>query len=255
MAKHDGRFIWRETMTQDAGKTKAFYGGLFGWSFEDRPMGEMGTYTIIHREKGDAMGIGGIMQAGPQQKQIPTHWVSYASVPSVDASIAAAKANGGDAPWGPMDVPNVGRMAGIMAFDKAMLAVMTPEGPDQAPPARPPVGAFCWETLSTSDVDRAKKFWTAVCPWKASTGAGMPTFSVGEGMENQVADIQTAQGPVPPNWLTFVVVEKIEPSCDKAGALGGKVMMPAMAVPGIGRIAVILDPLGAALGLFEPGGI
>ena len=35
-------------------------------------------------------------------------------------------------------------------------------------------------------------------------------------------------------------------------ALGGKVLMPAMAVPGIGRTAVVLDDQGAALGLFEP---
>lgn len=249
MSKHDGRFIWRESMSQNAAKTKAFYAGLFGWTFEDMDMGPMGTYTII--KNGDA-GIGGIMQFTPDKAQIPTHWASYVAVPNVDASIAAAVKLGGKSHWGPMDVPKTGRMAGIMAFDGAALAVMTPEGPDQPRPDRPPVGAFCWETLTTSDMDRSKTFWTTVVGWKASTGAGLPTFSVGEGMQNQIADIQTAKGPVPPNWLTFVVVDKCESMQDKATKLGGKVMMPATAVPTVGRIAVVLDDQGAAIGLFEP---
>lgn len=247
--KHLGRFVWRETMSQNAAKTKAFYGGLFGWSFDDVNMGDMGTYTII---KNAGTGIGGIMQFPPDKAQIPTHWASYVSVADVDASIATAVKNGGKSHWGPMDVPNTGRMAGILGFDGAALAVMTPTGPDQAPPGRPPLGAFCWETLTTSDMDRAKTFWTSVVGWKTGSGAGMPTFSVGDGMENQVADIQTAQGPVPPNWLTFVVVDKVESAAAKAEKLGGKVMMPAMPVPNVGRIGVILDDQGAALGLFEP---
>jgi predicted enzyme related to lactoylglutathione lyase len=250
-----GRFIWRESMSQDVSKTKAFYGGLFGWTFQDMDMGPMGTYTIIKNgPKGpEDRGIGGIMAMRPDQKQIPTHWASYAYVADVDASIAAAQKNGGKAHWGPMDVPNVGRMAGIEAFDGAMLAIMKPSQPDMPyENARPPVGAFCWETLTTADIDRAKQFWTAVLPWKPSSGAGQPTFSVGDGMENQVADIQKAQGGVPPNWLTFVLVPKIEPSCDEATKLGGKVMMPATVVPKIGRIAVVLDDQRAAIGLFEP---
>ena len=247
--KHLGRFIWRECMSQNIEKTKAFYGGLFGWTFDDMPMGDMGTYTII---KSVGVGIGGTMQFRADQAKIPTHWASYVSVANVDAAIATATKNGGKSHWGPFDVPNTGRMAGIMSFDGAALAVMTPTGPDQDRSGRPPVGSFCWETLTTSDMDRSKKFWTEVCGWKASTGAGMPTFSVGDGMENQVADIQQAQGPVPPNWLTFVVVGKVEDASAKAAKLGGKVMMPAMAVPNIGRIGVVLDDQGAAIGLFEP---
>jgi predicted enzyme related to lactoylglutathione lyase len=250
MTQHIGRFIWREAMTQDVAKSKAFYGGLFGWEFDEMNMGDMGTYTII---KNGGRGIGGLMQFGPDKKAIPTHWASYVAVKNVDEAIAAAVRLGGKSHWGPMDVPQTGRMAGVMGFDGAALAVMTPEGPDQPRDARPPVGSFCWETLTTTDIERAKNFWTAVCGWMTSTGAGMPTFGVGEGMENQVADIQTAEGEAPANWLTFVVVSQIEPSCEKAIGLGGQVALPATDVPSIGRIAVILDDQGAALGLFEPG--
>ncbi len=246
-SKYLGRFIWRESMSQNAGKTKAFYAGLFGWTYEDKDMGPMGTYTII---KAGEKRIGGVMQLPPDKAQVPTHWASYVNVADVDASIALATKLGGKSHWGPMDVPNTGRMAGVMSFDGASLAVIAPMG-DEMPMTRPVAGEFCWETLTTSDMDRSKTFWTSVAGWKTSSGAGMPTFGVGEGMENQIADIQTAKGPVPPNWLTFVVVAKIEPACETAAKLGGKVMMPAMAIPSIGRIAVVLDDQGSAIGLFE----
>jgi hypothetical protein len=247
-----GRVIWRETMTKDVAKAKAFYGALFGWTFKDMEMGPGGTYGVI--ENG-GKGIGGIMKQPPGMEAVPAMWTSYVAVPDVDASVAAAKSSGGQVPWGPTDVEGVGRMATVLGFDGTAIAVMKPSPRDEsmAPPTgRPPAGDFCWETLTTADVDRAKTFWTSVMPWKASSGAGMPTFSVGDGMENQVADIQPTRGPVPPNWLTYVVVAKIEPAAEKALQLGGKLMMPAMAIPNVGRIGVILDDQGAALGLFEP---
>lgn len=245
-----GRVIWREQMTKNVDKAKAFYGSLFGWTFKDMDMGPDGTYPVISM---GTTGIGGLMKAPPGMEQVPTHWGSYVSVPDVDASCEAAKKGGGKVVWGPIDIPTVGRMATIVGFDGAAISVMRPTPQGETPPVgRPKAGEFCWETLSTADIDRAKTYWTSVMPWKTSSGGGMATFGVGEGMENQVADIQKAQGPVPPNWLTYVVVQKIEPSAEKATKLGGKVMMPAMAIPNIGRIAVIVDDQGAAIGLFEP---
>lgn len=246
-----GRVVWREAMTRDVAKAKRFYGELFGWSFQDMNMGPGGTYPTIQC---GGKGIGGLM-AMPAEMKMPCYWGSYVSVPDVDRACEAAKAAGGAVPWGPVDIPNVGRMATILDADQACISVIKTTPPDPHAPGRPGVGEFCWETLSTSDVERAKAFYTKVMPWKAAKGAGMDTFSVGEGMENQVADIQKAQGPVPPNWLTFVVVAKLEPSAARAEQLGGRVLMPPMAIPTIGRIAVVADDQGAAIGLFEPGGI
>ncbi len=247
-----GRVIWRETLTKDADKAKAFYGALFGWTFKDVEMGPAGSYRLIER---DGKEIGGIMKQPPGMEAIPACWTSYVAVPDVDASIAAAKSGGGQVPWGPIDVEGIGRMATVVGFDGAAISAMrpSPRGAGMTPPiGRPAPGEFCWESLTTADVDRAKTFWTSVMPWTASTGAGMATFAVGEGMANQIADIQPTRGPVPPNWLTYVVVAKIEPAAEKAVQLGGTLMMPAMAIPNVGRIAVILDDQGAALGLFEP---
>jgi predicted enzyme related to lactoylglutathione lyase len=54
-------------------------------------------------------------------------------------------------------------------------------------------------------------------------------------------------------WLTYVVVEKLETARDRVAKLGGKVLMPLVEVPKVGRIAVVAGPDGAPIGLFEPG--
>lgn len=248
MSKHLGRVIWRETMTKDVDKAKAFYGALFGWTFKEMPMGPGHTYTVVEH---GGKGVGGVMSQSPEMAGMPPVWISYVSVPDVDASCAAAKAGGGQVVWGPIDIPEVGRMATLLGFDGAAISVMKPTPSDDPDRGVPSPGEFCWETLTTADVERAKAFWTSVMPWRASSGVGMDTFAVGDGMEGQVADIQPVRGPVPPNWLTYVVVQKLEDARAKVESLGGRVMMPEIAVPGVGRFAVVLDDQGAALGLFE----
>ena len=47
----------------------------------------------------------------PQLKDVPPHWSTYIGVDDVDARIAKCTASGGKIVQGPMDVPNVGRMA------------------------------------------------------------------------------------------------------------------------------------------------
>lgn len=247
MSAHTGRVIWREAMTRDLEKAKGFYGELFNWSYEEMKM-PTGVYTIV---KAGTKSIGGMMQSSDEH--MPSFWAGYVCVKNVDAALDAVKSGGGKVLWGPIDAEGVGRFAGFFDTEGACIAVLAPSQPDREDAnARPAPGEFCWETLTTNDVAKAQAFYTSVMGWQASKGVGMDTFAVGEGMENQVADIQKAQGPVPPNWLSFVVVEKIEASLERAARLGGKTMMPAMAVPSIGRIAVIVDNQGAAIGLFEP---
>lgn len=74
-------------------------------------------------------------------------------------------------------------------------------------------------------------------------------FNAGDTM---VADVETAPPNVPTHWLVHVVVDKLEDARGRAEKLGGKVLMAEIKVPSVGRMAVIADPLGAAISLFEP---
>lgn len=237
-----GEVIWRELMTLDIERAKGFYGELFGWSFDAMPMPE-GTYTVV---KAAGKGIGGMM---PSPKA-PTMWLSYVSVPDTDAACAAATAQGGKVVFGPVSMDGVGRMATLLDFDMAAIAVMTPTGQGETRPERPGLHTFCWETLASSDPERAKAFYGAVCGWKDASGtAGMPVLATEGGV--QVCDLQKAQN-MPPSWLTYVFVESIEGSNARVGKLGGKVIVPRIDIPKVGAISVVADPFGAVLGLFVP---
>ena len=59
---------------------------------------------------------------------------------------------------------------------------------------------------------------------------------------------------MPPHWLGYVTVADVDATVKKADALGGQVCMPPMDVPTVGRIAILQDPPGASIGIFQPLG-
>ena len=240
-----GRFVWRELMTTDVAKARGFYGELFGWTYQDAPMGDF-TYTLV--KKGEPM-IGGMMEM--KDAPHPPHWMSYVSVDDVDAAAKRAGESGGTVAVPPTDIPNIGRFSVIGDPDSAFFTLFKSAQGDPAP-SMPGVGTFCWETLSTNDVEKAKDFYGKVVGWTVGAGPGgnpnVPVFAAGDA---QVADVQKAQG-VPPSWMTYVVVEKLEAANERATKLGGTIVMPLIEVPHVGRISLMRDPTGAHLGLFEP---
>lgn len=240
-----GRVQWRELMTTDVERAKSFYGALLPWTFKSEEMGGGFVYTLIH--VGDKQ-IAGMYARMPGMEGVPPHWASYVSVPDVDAACKAAKDHGGHIPREPMDLPDVGRMAPIVDPDGAVIWAYRSSTHGDTPPGRPATGEFCWETLTTRDVARAKTFYGAVFGWKAKD-APMPVFSVDDTPEGMVADFQKVEG-TPPAWITYVVVDNLAASRDRAAQLGGKVLVPNVDVPDVGSFALVADPTGAALGLF-----
>jgi predicted enzyme related to lactoylglutathione lyase len=249
MAKSNQRpsvVIWRELITNDVEKVKRYYGELFGWKYKPT---NMGTYTYTMIAQGETT-FGGMMQMekAPQH----AHWLSYISCEDVDAAAKRAKSEGGTIAVEPREIPDVGRFAVIGDLDSAYFAIMAPSRRDAPPSETPGLGRFCWETLTTKDVERAKRFYGAVLGWQVVPGPGgnrdIPMFASGD---KQVADVQIARG-MPPSWVTYVVVQKIEDANTRVGKLGGTVVQPLIEVPNVGRISLMKDPTGAFLGLFEP---
>jgi predicted enzyme related to lactoylglutathione lyase len=240
-----GQFVWRELMTSDIQKARGFYGELLGWTFTDMPM-PTGTYTLV--KKGEALVAG--MMPTPPDKPMPTAWLTYISVANVDDCLKAAGANGGATIMPPMDVPGVGRFAMMSDATGGVVGVLRNATTDGPAPDRPGVGTFCWESLMTTDLEKAKAFYGEVVGWTAGPGPGATTvMKAGEAM---VADFGPAPHGMPSAWMLHVVIEKLETARARAEQLGGKVMVPEIAVPKVGRMAFIADPTGGMISLFEP---
>src|SRR3546814_3076956 len=57
-----------------------------------------------------------------------------------------------------------------------------------------------------------------------------------------------------PTWLGYIAVEDVDASVAEIEARGGRVLMPAMDIPMVGRIAMVADPHGAPFYVMKPQG-
>src|SRR6202521_5157155 len=113
---------------------------------------------------------------------------------------------------------------------------------------------FVQRELSTTDLGKAKSFYQSLFDWQLKDeemGGGMSytMISVGEGTGGGM--MKHPVPGAPSAWLAYVLVDDIEASTKKAKELGGTVMKDVTEVMGMGGLSVIIDPTGAALGLWK----
>jgi uncharacterized protein len=120
-------------------------------------------------------------------------------------------------------------------------------------------GTFSSVDLATSDADAAKSFYGELFGWKSedTEGAG-GTYTIfrldGKHVAGCFEDADGGAG-APSHWNSYVTVEDAGASAARATQLGGSVLIEAQDVAQIGRMAVIADPTGAAVALWEPRGV
>jgi predicted enzyme related to lactoylglutathione lyase len=113
-------------------------------------------------------------------------------------------------------------------------------------------GTFSWAELLTSDADAAKAFYTSVFGWEYRDnplGDGQ-VYSTALRDGKDVGALYASEQP--PHWNCYVTVESADAVAARAGELGATVAAEAFDVMDVGRMAVIVDPVGAALCLWEP---
>jgi predicted enzyme related to lactoylglutathione lyase len=113
-------------------------------------------------------------------------------------------------------------------------------------------GTFSWAELATSDAGAAKAFYTELFGWQYDdneTGGG-PVYSMALRDGKPVAALFASEQP--PHWNCYVTVASADESAARAAGEGGTVVAPAFDVMDVGRMAVVADPAGAALCLWEP---
>ena len=125
VARETGSVNWHELNTRDPDAARAFYGSVFGWTFEDQEFEGAGTYTAL--SMGDEMfgGLHDITERVPAE--VPAHWLVYFTVDDVGATIAKANENGGDLAFGPAEIGQVGTLAVLKDPFGATFAVIEPD--------------------------------------------------------------------------------------------------------------------------------
>jgi len=148
---HPGKFVWHDLLTPDTLASRAFYGELFGWSFQER-----GNYIEIYN--GDRK-IGGILAIRPGKEQkVAAQWLASMSVPGLDQAADFIRSGGGQILNGPMDLGKRGR--GILVSDPqgAHLLLLNAKGGDPED-QEPAIGDWLWNEVWTLNPARLNAFY------------------------------------------------------------------------------------------------
>ena len=162
---------WIDTTQPDPQAAVAFYGGLFGWTFEDTmPTGSDTNYFIARLRGGDVAAVGSQPQGGPPMAT----WNTYIWVDNADAIAAKVQDTGGRVVTAPYDVMDAGRTALFTDHEGAAFSVWQ-AGQHRGARIVNEAGSLNFNGLNTRDVDGAKAFYGAVFGWQATVvdGAGM----------------------------------------------------------------------------------
>jgi uncharacterized protein len=112
-----------------------------------------------------------------------------------------------------------------------------------------------WVDLQTSDQAGAKEFYTALFGWSYDDQPidenSVYSMSTIRGKHAAaIAPLPPQQG-IPPHWNTYVAAADVDATVGRVSGAGGTVVMPPMDVMDAGRMAVIADPTGAMICVWQ----
>ena len=113
------------------------------------------------------------------------------------------------------------------------------------------MGSFVWYENLTKDSNASQAFYSEVVGWKTQAFDGSSDYRMWVGSQGPLGGVM-ATTQAPPHWMGNVVVTNVEQSSAKVKELGGKILKSPAVVPTVSRFAIMADPQGGTLALFEP---
>lgn len=116
-------------------------------------------------------------------------------------------------------------------------------------------GTPSWVDLTSPDIDASVAFYGGLFGWDAPSQGpdaggyrmfmlrGRPVAGVGPPMNDGQPTV----------WNTYVSVADVDDTIRVAEENGGKTLLPALDVLDVGRMAIVADPAGAVVALWQPG--
>jgi predicted enzyme related to lactoylglutathione lyase len=253
---------WVDASEPDPEAAVDFYGGLFGWEFENvMPQGSDDKYFIARSEaasssifdtsggpgSGDVAAVGSIRDAAPPTAM----WNTYFWVDSADAAASKVRDAGGAVVTEPFDFMDACRMAVFADPEGAAFGVWEAKEHKGAQLVNDP-WSLVLNGLNTRDAERARSFYGSVFGWQIlDIGAGaemwtlhgygdyleryhpelrerMAQAGAPEGFEDVVASINPIaddQPDTPPHWSVTFAVDDADATAATAVELGGAVIV------------------------------
>lgn len=118
-----------------------------------------------------------------------------------------------------------------------------------------PPGVPCWIDTQQPDRDAALRFYGAVFGWSFENHLqrGDRAYDLATLDGRVVAAIGSGPSDTTATWTTYIGVDDVEAAVANVEAAGGTVVAPPLRAGSAGRLALVTDPTGANLALWEPG--
>jgi predicted enzyme related to lactoylglutathione lyase len=219
---------WVDLQTTDQAAGKEFYASLLGWSYDDQPMPQGGTYSMALL-KGETVAAIAPMPPGAPEG-MPPMWNTYIAVDDVDATLEKVGPAGGQVLMPAMAVGDAGTM------------VNEP-------------GALIWNELITDKPESALAFYEAVLGVSSGTMEMGPgeTYHLLKVGETEVGGcMQPPMPDVPNHWHVYFAVPDADATAAQASSAGGQIAVEPFDIPTVGRSAVLMDPQGAMFSVLTP---
>lgn len=254
-----GTPCWVDLATSDLDVAKEFFAGLFGWTYIDEQMGEMGIGTYSMAMVND-VATAAIYELGPDQIRAPANpsWNVYVSIDDIESTLNNVRQRGDAILTETTDVDRAGRVAVVQDSTGCHTTLWQPEE-FKGSLIRAEPGALTWLEHVTTDLERSVRFYKDVLGVAVVSApqSKLNEYAMWIVDDNPVAgmfrwpDEMIADG-VPSMWFAYFQVADLDATVDYVKASGGKPMADAPAVNAIGRFIVLRDPQGADFCAIEP---
>jgi uncharacterized protein len=251
---------WVDASYKDPESVLPFYRGLFGWDFMPAIETPGERFFIAAIRGRSTAGIGEL----PAGHAPALAWNTYIAVTSADEAVAKVQAAGGEVLAPAFDVVDAGRMAMLRDPQDAVFCVWQ-AGRTKGAKLVNEHGAVNFNTLHTTDLEAAKKFYGEVFGWTTLSLAGAEFWTLpgygdyletivpgmrkraaemgASGFEDVVAVLEPLKGEEQPHWHVTFAVNDADSAAASAAELGGNVLVPPLDAPYV-RLTVLTDPEG-----------
>jgi predicted enzyme related to lactoylglutathione lyase len=247
---HPGKVIWTDLVTPDLAAAERFYGGLFGWAFQDMHVGhsQYAVATLVGHP------IAGIFEKPiPSGEHRQPAWLTFIAVRDLEEARREALSHGAKELAPPKTYAGRGAQAVFTDPQGAVFAEIASSSGDGSDYLAGP-GEFIWSSLLTDDPGQSAAFYKAVFGYEifelpSDDGAQHIVLAADDYAR---AGIHTLPpGHHHPHWINFVRVADATRSAAQAVSLGGRILVEPHADRHGGQVAVVADPTGAPIGLME----
>lgn len=248
-AHQPGRWVWVELLTADLETSRNFYSAVFGWDIQSA--GSAFGYALA---RADGVPVAGLLYSPKAASDgRSARWLGLMSVDDVGLAASFVRDNGGEVLIEPRRLAGRGTVALLADPEGARFGVIRSAGGDPADDFPPP-GAWLWHELWAVNGEAMADFYATIGAYTVSgpqADEQPPERHLEVAGYPRAGIIEVPRDARPSAWLHYVRVADLGATLTRVQDAGGRVLIePAPAIRD-GRVAIIVDSLGAPLGVAE----